>query len=660
MSVTVNTPLQLKTLAVGLLLALNSYASEPDYAEMSLKQLTELELFSAASLIPTQINKAPGTVYSFNRDDFQRFGVRKLTDLLAFVPGMQINQYRKRHQSLWGRGLLERYNDKMILMVDGVRYQHLYYGHFSAGEALPLDNVERVEVILGPASSLYGANAFGGLIAVITRDYSEKPTVSMSLELADNQRQRVSGVLQQKNLQLFAQYLEQEAPFDDSRRSFIGGPVEQSLEERYENLSMKYRPTVGLELKADYRHSETPFLFIPNTQDAIIEESFLSLSAEYQQGELETGKFISKLYYQRDNTREVERESTSQRLAYQEKQNAIMAGASLTVFKQWQQHTLAVGAHWEQEEATNTRYQRLYRYDTGFLVVPEYGDLLTDPNIKQDNYAAFVQDVWQLNAKTELTLGSRYDNFDQFDSYFNHRLAVVHSYDAQQTFKAQLATAIRTPTFREYLKVLENTNFTPSAVEPEEITSLEFAYHYQWQQANLSLTAFNNQIDHYISEQPTPDLTGGDEYFSNSDDQLRLRGVEALYQWQTTNHWQFRVAAAYQQSNLCGDELPYLYDWSGSFQLNYAFNDEHSVGVTILYNNQRDDTNNFEHDNADGYWLSHLFIKGNLSDEWQYMAGVDNVFNETIYDPAADFGSQYNTERSQRELWLRLEWKPRQ
>lgn len=659
MSVTVNTPLQLKTLAVGLLLALNSYASEPDYAEMSLKQLTELELFSAASLIPTQINKAPGTVYSFNRDDFQRFGVRKLTDLLAFVPGMQINQYRKRHQSLWGRGLLERYNDKMILMVDGVRYQHLYYGHFSVGEELALDNIERVEVILGPASSLYGANAFGGLIAVTTRGYSDTPKVSMTLELADNQRQRVSGLLQQKNLQLFAQYLEQEAPFDDDRRSFIGSPVEQSLEERYENLSLKYQTTLGLELKADYRRSETPFLFIPNTQDATIEESFLSLSAAYQLGELTTGKFISKLYYQRDNTHEIERERTSQRLAYQEKQNAIMAGASLTGFKQWQQHTLAIGVQWEQEEAANTRYQRFYRYDTGFLAVPEYGNLLTDPNIKQENYAAFVQDVWQLNSKTEITLGSRYDNFDQFDSYFNHRLAVVHGYDEQQTFKAQLATAIRTPTFREYLKVLENTSFTPPAVKPEEITSLEFAYHYQWQQANLSLTAFNNQIDHYISEQPTPDLTGGDEYFSNSDDQLRLRGVEALYQWQTENYWQFRVAAAYQQSKLCGDDLPYIYDWSGSFQLNYAFHDEHSVGATILYNNQRDDTNGFENDNADSFWLTNLFIKGSLSDEWQYMAGVDNLFNETVYDPAADFGSQYNTERSQRELWLRLEWKPR-
>lgn len=92
-------------------------SDETEYAELSLKELTELDVFSAANLLPTKKAKAPGTVYSFDRQDFDRMGVRRLEDVLAFVPGFQVNQYRKRHRSIWARGLLDLYNDKLVLVL---------------------------------------------------------------------------------------------------------------------------------------------------------------------------------------------------------------------------------------------------------------------------------------------------------------------------------------------------------------------------------------------------------------------------------------------------------------------------------------------------------------------------------------------------------------
>ena len=114
------------------------------FSDMSLDELMSLEVFSAASRLPTKRSKAPGTVYSFKRNDFARLGVRRLDDLLQFVPGMQLNQYRKRHRSIWSRGLLDRYNDKLILLVDGIQQRHLYYGHFSLGDNFPLEKIEKV------------------------------------------------------------------------------------------------------------------------------------------------------------------------------------------------------------------------------------------------------------------------------------------------------------------------------------------------------------------------------------------------------------------------------------------------------------------------------------------------------------------------------------
>ena len=68
-------------------------SKEKIYSDMSLDELMGLEVFSAASRIPTKQTQAPGTVYSFEREDFARMGVRRVDDLLQFVPGMQINQY---------------------------------------------------------------------------------------------------------------------------------------------------------------------------------------------------------------------------------------------------------------------------------------------------------------------------------------------------------------------------------------------------------------------------------------------------------------------------------------------------------------------------------------------------------------------------------------
>ncbi len=99
-----------------LLLPVSGY-SEPssgeDYTELSLKELMALEVFTSTSMLPTEIKKAPGTVYSFNRKDFLRLGVRTIDELLDYVPGLQLNQYKKHHRSVWARGVIDRYNNKL-------------------------------------------------------------------------------------------------------------------------------------------------------------------------------------------------------------------------------------------------------------------------------------------------------------------------------------------------------------------------------------------------------------------------------------------------------------------------------------------------------------------------------------------------------------------
>lgn len=625
-----------------------------DFSQLSLKDLVALEVFTAASLVPTEASKAPGTVYSFDRADFQAFGVRRLDDLLAFVPGLQLSQHRKRHRAIWARGQLDRFNDKMVLLVDGVRRRHLYYGHFAVGDNLPLEQIETVEVILGPASSLYGANAFAGIISVTTRNFAGQPVLEATQALADNDRSKTTILYNSQRLQVFGSYLEQDAPFRDERRSFIGGTVLQPLDENYQTLSVKATPLEGLTLGADYTESKTPYLFIPDTQDAFVDEQFLNLQLGWARGELESGRLEASAYYQRDKAREYEKEQLTRALGYSENQNAEMAGATATALRRWGAHTLASGVSWQREAATETDFSRYYHFRDGFLDPPIRGDLLSEPGIVNEDSALFVQDVWALDPRLSLTLGARYDQFEQFDDYVNYRSALVYTPAPRQTWKLQYGTAIRTPTFREYLKVLEGTRFVAPPVDPEKSRMLELGYQYQWDEASLGLNIFRSALEGYIHAMPTPD--GEDEYFTNSNETYYLRGAEALLNLRPVSAVDVRLAVAYQGFEDPGFDIPYLASWTGSLQTEYRYSERHAVGLTLSHSDNRPDTNSYPGDDARAFTLVNVFVRGQVAKDLDYRAGIDNVFNRRVYDPAADFGGQYNTERTLREIWLQLTW----
>lgn len=627
---------------------------DENLAEMSLKDLMELEVFSAATLLPTEQSEAPGTVYSFSNKDFVKMGIRRLDDLLAYVPGFQLNQYRKRHRSVWARGLLDVYNDKMVLLVDGVRRQHVYYGHFSLGDNFPLEKIEKVEIILGPASSLYGSNAFAGIIAVTTKDFSEGQEITVSGEGGSNSRGKGTLMYNSESMQFFGSYLSQDAPFREDRKSFIGSETVQPLGEQYGNLFFKARPIEGLTISADYYRNDTPFLFIPPTQDAFVEEETLTLSAAYEAGNLEQGKIQANVYFTWDNATEFETVNPDGQLGYQEYQNSIIAGSTITGFKRlFDDHIFALGFNWMHTEATNMGFERRYHFSAGELDPPITGSLLSDPEVSNDDFAVYIQDVWRIIPDLELTLNGRYDYFEAFGGYFNYRTALVFTPGDHQTLKLMYGTGIRTPTFREYLKVLEGTDFVAPTLSPEQIQSVELAYAYQWQNANISLTLFRNEVKDYIHITPTPD--GADEYFSNSENPWVLRGVEGLLRFKLFDDFDFRLSGSYldpKEKNV--GELPYLANWTTSFVLNYNFYATHHFGFSLVYNSYRKDTNTFPDDEADAFLLTNLFASGDFTKNISYSFGVDNLFDVRVFDPAADFGTQHNTERSEREIWGRL------
>ncbi|MDE3245050.1 MAG: TonB-dependent receptor [Acidobacteriota bacterium] len=148
-------------------------AAPPQGAENPLKDLLDLlntHVVSASKTIE-KISDAPATVLVLSRADIEERGYTELSQILDDLPGMDVvRSYGANYFKNYWRGYRNDIGDPFLVMVDGVAFNHLWFS--TADTPLvtyPLSAIERVEVVYGPASAVYGADAFMGVINLVTR-----------------------------------------------------------------------------------------------------------------------------------------------------------------------------------------------------------------------------------------------------------------------------------------------------------------------------------------------------------------------------------------------------------------------------------------------------------------------------------------------------------
>lgn len=140
----------------------------PGLGELSLEQLLGTRVVSASNTSEA-LPQAPATVIVITADEIRERGYTELSEILDDLPGMEVvRPYGATYLKNYWRGFRNTIGDAYLIMVDGVILNHLYFNTADVMVTLPLSNVERVEIVYGPASAVYGPNAFMGVINVIT------------------------------------------------------------------------------------------------------------------------------------------------------------------------------------------------------------------------------------------------------------------------------------------------------------------------------------------------------------------------------------------------------------------------------------------------------------------------------------------------------------
>jgi iron complex outermembrane receptor protein len=124
----------------------------------------------SASLEPQELRRAPATVYLLSHDEITASGAETIWDALRLLPGVDVISTRANHGEVSLRGMNKPLNNRTLVLLDGKTVLNGYFD-FANWESIPvtLDEIDRIEVVEGAASALYGANAINGVINIITR-----------------------------------------------------------------------------------------------------------------------------------------------------------------------------------------------------------------------------------------------------------------------------------------------------------------------------------------------------------------------------------------------------------------------------------------------------------------------------------------------------------
>jgi iron complex outermembrane receptor protein len=163
------------------------FAAGPAWPQQSSNDLTSQSLENLMNIQVTSVSKkeqklsrTASAIFVITQDDIQRSGATAIPDLLRMVPGMDVAQIDANTWAISARGFNEEFSNKLLVLIDGRSvYTPTFAGVFWETVDLPLQDIERIEVIRGPGGTVWGANAVNGVVNIITKKASETQGVAV-------------------------------------------------------------------------------------------------------------------------------------------------------------------------------------------------------------------------------------------------------------------------------------------------------------------------------------------------------------------------------------------------------------------------------------------------------------------------------------------------
>jgi outer membrane receptor for ferrienterochelin and colicins len=557
--------------------------TDEDELEMAFGSREAITLATGRS---QKISQAPAAVSVIKTEDIKEMGAVDLDQALRSIPGLHVSTTSAFGYPVYAfRGIFTRANPEALVLVNGIPITNVYAGNRGlVWGGMPLENVSRIEVVRGPGSALYGADAFSGVINVVTKQASEIKGTEVGVRVGHPNQTDAwiqhgghwgsvetafylglgkyggSGQIIDKDKQTL---LDQK---NGTHLSSAPGEISdwhKSIDLRTDFAYEKWRLRLG------YQHRETGVgVGLADNLDTASRpaEGRLYTDLTYDNEKFAPNWELSSVmgYY------DIKREASDPAYtlypagAFGGKFPVGMLGdpshserhthASITgVYKGFDSHLVRLGAGAQLEDLYQTREIKnftqipsLQALSTGLTDVSGDSSMVfLMPHKRYINYF-LVQDEWSFIRDWTFTTGIRRDNYSDFGGTTNPRLALVWAAGYNLTLKAMHGEAFRAPAFSEQYNINNPTSLGNSNLRPEKIKSNELAVVWQpWLSVQTNLSLFDYRMTDIIQYVQN---AGASTYTAQNQGSQKGRGFEFETSWMAHRNLKFTGHYSLQHS----------------------------------------------------------------------------------------------------------------
>ena len=611
-------------LFVSALVAPVAHAQEPNDDENELE-----EIVVTATRIPTPLADTLPSTAIITAEDIERIKPQDFGELLKLKSGIGFTDSggRGSEGNLFIRGTSEKH---VLILINGIRTSSATSGK-TAIENIPLESIERIEIIKGPMSGVYGSDAVGGVIQIFTKQNVEEGSfATVNSTFGSNNLQKYSGRAGYGNsvYSVSASLSSESTDGIDRTESKEKGNEDV---DGYERTSGDFSLTAILQDSAilKFNHlknsSRNEYDYPRGTDKGRYQRNRLettSLSLEYEHsdtfnivGNIGTAKDFSKTFTGSSSSPSY---INTRRTDYLVKGNLILNS----------QNQVSIGVEYQKDRVSATGdYEKNERTNKGFFALWQYqGD------------------------RSSTVLNARHDKDSLYGSLSNYSMQQSFDVTDQYRVVASYGTAFKAPTFND-LYWPDNFVFVGNPnVKPEESKSFEISLRASLDELNWQINAYQTKVKNLIDWKEKPTRVGVRLTPSNFDN-ATLEGVEIELSRESDDYI-FRTSLDYldAKDDKTGKFLEDRARASGSIELGKQI-DNFYVGFDAFFEHARFDRNKF----LGGYALWGLHANYEVSESLSISGKVDNLFDKEYVTNVAGTNNNYQNEG--RTVQISVEYK---
>ncbi len=657
------------TCQIGLIVATPAFAGSEEDALM--RAFGDETFISIATGSRQPITLAPAVASVITANEIREMGARDLDEVLESIPGLHVSVAPRGYLPLYTmRGIYSENNPQILMLINDIPITNLYVGN--RGEiwgGMPVNDIARIEIIRGPGSAVYGADAFAGTINIITKTADEingtqfgaragsfNTTEGWILQGSTWNETSMAMSLQVMRTDGHDQVIDFDAQsyYDilaGTNASYAPGPVDldrKNIDARIDLSHGNWRMRLGYQGRNGGVGAGVALALDPSGQgdserynadisynNALSQHwdvtgiiSYFDTSAEADLTLLPPG-FVSPGGPFPDGV-------IAQPYVYERHTRFSLS----TFYHGLSDHSIRLGIGAIYDDMYKIKEKKNYTLAPPFGTPIPLGDVVDvsdDPsNVfiqPQDRtvFYVFAQDEWQLANDWRLTTGVRYDHYSDFGDTTNPRLALVWQPKNDFTTKVLYGRAFRAPAFNELYNINNPVAQGNEDLMPETIDTYEIAFNYQYSQALYSgLNIFHYRMKDVIRFSP---ITSQAENVG----QIEGQGLEFESRYSISSN--FRVYGNYSYQKSIDQDTDTIIANAPQHHVYMSFNWDFisawSLNAQINWVADRVRDAGDPRESIDDYVVTDLTLRYRATGKpWEFALSGRNLFDEDAREPS--------------------------